>query len=125
VLIKQIFAYSLILLFLVVMIKPYIPYIEYSIHKDYIAKNLCINKSKPEKECHGSCYRDKKIEENNADHNDQIPIMIKSIEVLKYFPVDYFIDNGSQQVLNKLFNNIVDRLFDLCIDEPLLPPPKN
>jgi len=38
------------------LIRPVLPFIEYAINKDYIAKNLCINKYKPQNCCQGKCY---------------------------------------------------------------------
>jgi hypothetical protein len=47
-----------------------IPYLQYNLCKDYIAKNLCIYKSQKNNCCHGKCYLKqqlKKIKESNGD----------------------------------------------------------
>jgi hypothetical protein len=41
--------------------RPVIPYIQYAIFKDYISKNLCVNKDKPNSCCHGKCYLEKQL----------------------------------------------------------------
>jgi len=37
----------------------------YEVNKDYIAKNLCVNRNKPELKCCGKCYLKKQL--NKAD----------------------------------------------------------
>jgi hypothetical protein len=33
-----------------------LPLIDYGVHYEYIAQNLCINKSKPQLHCNGKCH---------------------------------------------------------------------
>ena len=42
--------------------------LEYQVNKDFIAKNLCINRAKPSCCCQGKCYLNKKMA---ADQSDQ------------------------------------------------------
>lgn len=35
--------------------------LEYQVNKDFIAKNLCVNRAKPSCCCHGKCYLNKKM----------------------------------------------------------------
>ena len=47
---------------------------EYTINKDYIARNLCINKEKPKLHCNGKCQLMKKLvegENQNSSSNTQ------------------------------------------------------
>jgi hypothetical protein len=44
--------------------RPVIPYIQYALYKDYIAKNLCVNKDKPKSCCHGKCYLEKQLKKS-------------------------------------------------------------
>jgi hypothetical protein len=44
--------------------RPVIPYIQYAVFKDYIAKNLCVNKDKPKSCCHGKCYLEKQLKKS-------------------------------------------------------------
>jgi len=48
--------------------KYQIPHIQYGIFKNYIAKNLCINKDNKNSCCHGKCFLKKQIK--NIDEND-------------------------------------------------------
>ncbi|MDD4968307.1 MAG: hypothetical protein PHT07_02645 [Paludibacter sp.] len=56
------------------VIRPVLPFVEYAINKDYIAKNLCINKDKPLNCCQGKCYLNEELkksaqtQESNSDN---------------------------------------------------------
>jgi hypothetical protein len=44
-----------IIVALVMFLKPVFPVIDYIVNYDYISKELCENKAKPELECNGKC----------------------------------------------------------------------
>ncbi len=44
--------------------RPVIPYIQYAVFKDYIAKKLCVNKDKPKSCCQGKCYLEKQLKKS-------------------------------------------------------------
>lgn len=64
--------YTYILLFVLAfyIFRPVIPYIEYAVNKDYIAKNLCINRDKPHSCCEGKCYLEKQLKNSTENTTD-------------------------------------------------------
>jgi len=60
---------SLILLLVLAayIIIPVVPVIDYLVNKDYIAKNLCINKDKPKSCCKGKCHMVKQLQKTNKN----------------------------------------------------------
>ncbi len=56
--------YAILQLFIMAfyLARPILPYIEYAVFKDYIAKNLCVNRDKPKSCCQGKCHLKKQIE---------------------------------------------------------------
>lgn len=44
-----------------IFLKPVLPVLEYLANYDYIAKELCENKEKPELECNGKCHLKKEL----------------------------------------------------------------
>jgi hypothetical protein len=81
------------------MIRPIIPFIEYALNKDYIAKNLCINRDKPKSCCAGKCHLKKELaksdttSENEGKDNSQKPQQKQISEFLKsqikvYHPIE-------------------------------------
>jgi hypothetical protein len=55
----------LIMVMAAYLVIPVIPVIHYLINKDYIAKNLCINKDKPKSCCKGKCHMVKQLQKTN------------------------------------------------------------
>ena len=70
------------MLYLVAMVQPIMPLIEYNANKEYIVSVLCENRNKPELACNGKCYLNKKIEQskNHDSHDHSIP----KIDLSKY-----------------------------------------
>lgn len=57
----------LILVLAAYLIIPVLPIIDYLLHKDYIAKNLCINRKKLHSCCKGKCYLVKQLKKTSAN----------------------------------------------------------
>ncbi|CAM1358853.1 conserved hypothetical protein [Tenacibaculum litopenaei] len=111
--------YFLVALYLIAMLRPITPFVEYAINYDYIAKVLCINKDKPEMSCNGKCQLMKKLEKQQEDDYqalrvsmEEYPIgfvSIMSIESLLVSPRTVTIDDTYQdqytyQYLQEVFH---------------------
>ncbi|WP_246139840.1 hypothetical protein [Flagellimonas hymeniacidonis] len=70
---KQLAAYGFILLYLLAMVRPIAPVMEYVIYEDYIAEFLCINKDKVELQCNGKCYLMQRLSEQNDEKKQNLP----------------------------------------------------
>lgn len=44
------------------MCRTFAPFVEYALHYNYIAKNLCENKDIPELQCNGKCHLLKEVQ---------------------------------------------------------------
>lgn len=60
-------------LYLVAMVRPVAPIIDYVVNRDYIAEFLCINTNKPELECDGKCYLMQMIQEQENEKKENLP----------------------------------------------------
>jgi len=58
----------LIVVFLFVM-KPVLPVLDYAINYDYIVKELCENKAKPQMKCNGKCHLMKELAKASTAEN--------------------------------------------------------
>lgn len=58
------------LLYLLAMVRPVVPIIEYHANYDYIANVLCENRDRPYLECNGKCYLEKQLKKTNHDTHD-------------------------------------------------------
>ncbi len=82
---KLIAAFILIVLVMVQTFTSWLLIAEYTINKDYIAQNLCINKAKPKLQCKGKCQLMKKLveeESQNSSSDTKTNVKIKMSEVL-------------------------------------------
>ncbi|RMH65462.1 MAG: hypothetical protein D6677_02410 [Calditrichaeota bacterium] len=58
-------------LYLLLLLKPFMPYIEYELNKAYIASTLCVNKDKPEMHCEGRCHLKKELQKVHDETTDE------------------------------------------------------
>lgn len=58
------FAILFLTVYALVLFQPIVPWIDYYLHKDYIAKNLCENRMKPGSRCNGKCYLAKELKKS-------------------------------------------------------------
>lgn len=80
---KLIAAPILFLILLTQIFSQWLLIAEYNLNKEYIAKNLCINKEKPKLLCSGKCQLMKKMaEEESANSNTGSKSIKNTLEVL-------------------------------------------
>jgi len=53
------------------LLKPVIPVLDYIINYDYIAKELCENKAKPQMHCNGKCHLMKELAKAAEEQKQQ------------------------------------------------------
>lgn len=63
--------YSLFFLLILIgyILRPVIPLVEYALNKEYIAKNLCVNRDKPKSCCEGKCHLKKELAKSNTSED--------------------------------------------------------
>ena len=72
---KLIITHLLLNLYLLVLVQPGLPVLEYMINYNYIVNELCENRDKPVLACNGKCYLGNQIEKQlDLDGNTQLPI---------------------------------------------------
>ncbi len=72
---KLIVTHLLLNLYLLAIIQPAIPILDYWINYQVIATELCENRDKPILECNGKCYLEKEVaKQQNFDQNSSVPI---------------------------------------------------
>ena len=73
----------LIGIYVIGMLRPIAPFIEYELNKGYISEFLCINKDKPQNitTCYGKCYLTNKVKEAQQNDTSETP---RSINIQEY-----------------------------------------
>jgi hypothetical protein len=80
---------GLLSLYMLAMLKPVMPYIDYALNYEFIKEELCENKAKPQMKCHGKCYLQKEIAKTkDAEENPAMPNF-------KEVPEDYYTNVSS------------------------------
>lgn len=70
-------------LYLIAMLRPVAPFVEYAVNYDYISKVLCVNKDNPELGCNGKCHLMKQLKKQQNDD-------FKSLRVsLEEYPIGF------------------------------------
>jgi hypothetical protein len=62
-------ATSILVLYL---LRPVLPYIEYALNKEYIAKHICVSRNIPGNTCQGKCHLHKQLQAA-AENNSPVP----------------------------------------------------
>lgn len=71
---KLFFTYFFFAVYLLAMVKPMLPILDYYINYDYIVTQLCENRDKPILACNGKCYVAKEIEKNKTSDNQDTTV---------------------------------------------------
>ena len=58
---RALVTYSFVFLYMIAMLRPVQPMVEYFLNQGYIKEVLCINKNKPQLQCNGKCYLTKQL----------------------------------------------------------------
>lgn len=99
----SIFFFAVLALYI---LRPVIPFIEYAVNKDNIAKNLCINRDKPKSCCEGKCHLKKELSKSDTSSetttknstkkpqqkqiNEFLKAQIRSYQSLEMSVIQYF-----------------------------------
>ena len=86
--------------------------INFQINRDYIAKNLCINREKPDSCCQGSCHLTKQLEEEDQKEKvlemtiEELDLSVRSYNCLKRAGINTVLElaNKSEDDMMKVRN---------------------
>ncbi len=92
-----IIAFVVISAFVMQALGKFIIYTNYIINKEYIANNLCVNKSKPILKCNGKCHLAKQLKKQDQKENksssskEKIEVITDqiSVETYAFFESDF------------------------------------
>lgn len=75
---------------------PAVPVIDYLINKDYIAKNLCVNRDKPKSCCKGKCHMVKQLQKATQNpekdtKNTNTRLQVKELNEFVVENINHFI----------------------------------
>lgn len=104
---------AIVIVVFLFFLKPVFPCLEYIINYDYIVKELCVNKAKPEMKCNGKCHLMKelaKASEKEAPISSDKKSTHHDFEVLffenKFFSIKSNCEFIADSELNSAYNNL-------------------
>lgn len=110
-------------LYLLGLLRPIAPLIEYELNQDYIAEFLCVNKDKPVMACHGKCHLQKelaKAQEEENSHDKPIKIKIEDYPVA-WWEISQNLQDLSYQDIEK--NSFYSNQYQFLSRDSIFHPP--
>ena len=97
-------------LYLLAIIVPALPVIDYLVNYNYIVKELCENRDKPLLACNGKCYLENQVKEQlNHSHSEEVPmppnVDFEKLISLKVKKFTYQLLEMKLEVNNLFFSN--------------------
>jgi hypothetical protein len=77
----------LLTLYLIALVRPLAPILDYQVNRDFFAEVLCINKAKPELKCNGQCALTQKLKQAQSDETQ--PVSAQNIIKLDDYPIGF------------------------------------
>ena len=111
---------------LFMLLKPAIPFLEYIVNYDYIVKELCENKEKPQLQCNGKCHLKKELAKSAADEKspaDKKQNSKQEIEVLFYQETPIFFQKMPVVFTDKKVNASYQNFYALTAIQSTFHPP--
>ncbi|WP_157607914.1 hypothetical protein [Seonamhaeicola sp. S2-3] len=111
-----------VFLYMLAMLRPIQPCIEYLLNQDYIAEFLCVNKDKPELQCNGKCHLAKELKKQQQ----QEPLTTLSVYMENY-PIGFVnilnISKSTVITLKKEHFFYYKNLYNFNIKKSIFQPP--
>ncbi|UCE93912.1 MAG: hypothetical protein JSV73_01055 [Flavobacteriaceae bacterium] len=123
---KLAITHLLLNLYLLVLVQPAIPVLEYLINYDYIVNELCENREKPIQTCNGKCYLGDQVEKQlDLDPDPQLPLPPKvDLEKFITLGVEFDHDISDPKRVNHKLPRYYNELESQLQGDSLLRPPE-
>lgn len=107
---RGIVAVLLIFVMLMQTFSKTIIFTSFKINQDYIARNLCENRDKPEKECCGKCLLRKQMQKDEQKQDSRLPSSQKNFDELVWMSETHVSDHLTSFFSHEiLFQNFFDK----------------
>jgi hypothetical protein len=116
-----------LLISIIILARPAIPFLDYIVNYDYIVKELCENKEKPVLKCNGKCHLMKELaktaEDDKNTSSDKKQNVKQEIEVLFYQDFKSLSCSNSYVFTNNKINSVYQNLYALTAIQSTFHPP--
>lgn len=88
--VRQLLTYTLVASLLLQLFSREVIVMSFELNRDFIAKNLCENRNRPQLNCDGKCYLAKKLKAQHDREDRETTERIQNMPVLALFCTDLF-----------------------------------
>ncbi|MFC0780777.1 hypothetical protein [Flavobacterium sp. HJSW_4] len=78
---KKVFSITMTILFLLVSFQQALIVVHFKLNQNAIEKEFCVNKAKPELQCHGKCHLKKELQESQKNTDLELRSISKKIDI--------------------------------------------
>lgn len=126
---KQAIIFSFVILTLVKACVIPLIYLDFNLHRDFIVKNLCSNRDRPQLNCNGKCYLAKRIaaarehEQQEAERSflsQLCEVIAEPPKLFFYGPFEANCDLNEEKPLSPYFSSLKNRIHISGIFHPPL-----
>ncbi|UPZ14320.1 hypothetical protein [Flavobacterium humidisoli] len=78
---KKVFSITMTILFLLVSFQQALIVVHFKLNQVAIEKEFCVNKAKPELQCHGKCHLKKELQESEKNTDLELRSISKKIDI--------------------------------------------
>ena len=116
----------LLIVSMTLLLKPVFPVLEYVVNYDYIVKELCVNKAKPELHCNGKCHLAKelaKASDTDATNSSEKKVVAQQYELLYFQEIEPILFSVYENDWTpKTANTYTNNYYHLSVNATFHPP---
>lgn len=94
----------------------------YEVNKDYISKNLCENKAKPQMHCNGKCHLKKQLQKEDKKENSASSSIKEKLEVQFFSDIESLKKPAAVTTQSKLNSNYLFSNYSKHLTAVFHPP---
>lgn len=98
----------------------------FKINQDYIAKNICINRDKPQMKCNGKCHLKKqlkKVENDGSASGKDVPTKLDKVELTTFIIPQFTSFHIAGYTQPGIYNPVQQRMYGINALASVFHPP--
>lgn len=119
---KKVFSITMTILFLLVSFQQALIVVHFKLNQKAIEKEFCVNKAKPELQCHGKCHLKKELQESEKKPDSESAGLNKKIDIAVNENMEFTVYIPKNIHSKEIFFYKKTALSDPCL-EIFVPPP--
>jgi len=121
---RNILLFLFILSLMLNVLNPAIIYYSFLIQRDYIIKNLCVERFKENNTCQGCCQLEKKMKAASQDKNSEFPYPENKVEKITIYPFDLNQDDHYEKIAGPTTIQHCDLSYQFLFYNRIFHPPE-